>query len=112
MRSQNEWEARNSPRREGSVCRVCTDLPSDRASKYPWFTKFDDLNNEERECHQCHRIMRASFLDHAVLAFLDDGRPSKYGLVCKFPQSRLCEKIAKRLPPSLASPSPEEPDER
>jgi len=93
----SEWQSRyNIRRREGPVCRVCTDLPSDRALKYPWFTKFDELNNEERKCYQCHRIMRASFLN-PVPERPDEGVPIRCSFICKYPNSMQCEKLAKKV---------------
>jgi hypothetical protein len=100
-----EWERRyNIRRREGPVCRVCTDLPSDRASEYPRGTKFGDVANEWRECCQCHRTMRRSFLEPCDVPINDDEerspdgwvRARECGWICRFPQSKTCEKIVRK----------------
>lgn len=101
----SEWERRfNTRRREGPVCRVCTDLKPDRARRYPCLTKFDDLANPMRKCFECGRVMRTSFLEQYVVSTSSEERDPITGFVrarecdwiCRFPQSKICEKLLRK----------------
>ena len=81
---------------EGPVCRSCTHLDGDRLKHYPWGTKFDDSKNPKRECCRCHRMMRAAFLEGSATVN-DYGERLKYSWWCRFPHSKQCEKLAKRV---------------
>jgi len=94
-----EFISTTQSQRHKPLCRVCTDLETDRAMNYPWLTKFDAVKNGLRECCQCHRRMRVAFLKPSVVEVSDAGAVLRCDLVCKFPQSKRCEKIATQATP-------------
>lgn len=93
----SQWKGRfNQYREEGPICRICTDLESDRAERYPWLTKFDETKNRLSECAQCHRKMRTSFL-HWFVTSQDPRGSVQRELRCKHPWSKRCQEIAKSI---------------
>lgn len=81
---------------DGPICRVCTDLPSDCATRYPFFTRFDDRLNPIRKCHRCGRRLRQAMMTQVQ---------GKDKWECLYPQRHRCNKLScKREEPTQADP--------
>ena len=82
----------------GPTCRICTDLESDRAARYPVLTKFDDNLNPQVTCPLCGRHLRKAQTYNSLVP----GTERTRGFMCRSPLNVSCARLAKRSNPQKA----------